>query len=89
MTTDYDSDETQTDEAPPMSLGNLPSELLLGCCSFLEYFDQIESTATIAFDKTTGNLRYIFTGFLDRDVNCVPDSVLRMLLHGLCDEAVR
>ena len=56
---------------------------------FMEYFDQIESTATIAFDKTTGNLRYIFTGFLDRDTNCVPDSVLRMLLHGLCDEAVR
>ena len=29
MTTDYDSDETQTDEAPPMSLGNLPGHAAL------------------------------------------------------------
>ena len=32
---------------------------------------------------------YIFTGFLDRHTAYMPDSVLRMLLHGLCDEAVR
>ena len=55
----------------------------------MEYFDEVHSGATLCFDKTTGNLRYIFTGFLDRDTGYVPDSFLRMLLHGLCDEAVR
>jgi hypothetical protein len=56
---------------------------------FMQYFDEVHSSATLAFDESTGHLRYIFTGFLDRDTNYVPDSVLRMLLHGLCDEAVR
>ena len=55
----------------------------------MEYFDEVHSAATLVFDESTGHLRYIFTGFLDRDTGYVPDSFLRMLLHGLCDEAVR
>ena len=55
----------------------------------MDYFDEVHSGATLCFDKSTGHLRYIFTGFLDRDTAYIPDSVLRMHLHALCDEAVR
>ena len=55
----------------------------------MEYFDEVHSGATLCFDKSTGHLRYIFTGFLDRHTAYIPDSVLRMHLHALCDEAVR
>ena len=36
METDYDTDEMETDDSTPLSLTTLPSELLLGCCSFLD-----------------------------------------------------
>ena len=71
---------------------NLPRELE-GLCGLgwkvIEYFEQIQSSATLFFDKSTGRLRYIFTGFMDEHTNYMPPEILRMHLHALCDEAVR
>ena len=47
------------------------------------------SSATLFFDKSTGRLRYIYTGFMDEHTNYMPPEILRMHLHALCDEAVR
>ena len=55
----------------------------------VEYFEEVNSTATVVFDQSTGHLRYIFTSFLDENSNDVPPPVISLILHGLCDEAVR
>ena len=71
---------------------NLPRELE-GLCGLgwkvIEYYEQIQSSATLFFDKSTGRLRYIYTGFMDEHTNYMPPEILRMHLHALCDEAVR
>ena len=55
----------------------------------IEYFEEVNSTATVVFDQSTGHLRYIFTSFMDAASNDVPPPVISLILHGLCDEAVR
>ena len=71
---------------------NLPRELE-GLCGLgwgvIEYFEQIKSGPELFFDESTGHLRYIFTSFLDAASNDVPPPVISLILHGLCDEAVR
>ena len=71
---------------------NLPRELEGLCGSgwkVIEELEQIQSSATLFFDESTGHLRYIFTGFMDEHTNYMPPEILRMHLHALCDEAVR
>ena len=53
------------------------------------YAEQIQSSTTLVFDESTGQLRYIFTGFYDDNGIEVPHQIIRTILHGLCDEAVR
>ena len=55
----------------------------------IEYFEQVSSTATLVFDESTGHLRYIFVGFMDDTSDYMPPEFSRMILHALCDEAVR